>query len=386
MGDRVERPSFLEGQILRAADLALDVDYARGQLARHERYLHTPGIAAGLDLTVDKSTGVTQVKVAPGVAVDATGREIVVEAEETLAPEDLDRLGVLIPADTDATVKQEERPWHPVFLVGRDEDAATPALGRGCGAARAGGRTTETYEVQFGRPGDGEDPPAVEVSDGPGSAEAVRVLIGFVQWDGGTGFADAKAAPQPGLSARYAGARADEVVARSGALALRADLGPTRDKRPALVLDGDQGGELRFGLQDAKGEVNEVFTVTAAGDLTVAGKIKSLVATGVLVESGTVTDGMLVPLPVGVTQQQLDDGKIALHLVLTPRLSSELQPPGSTTGTWIRQPHECRADGRRVFVRERWFEVTSLATLAAPKLVSAACDYVALAYVTGAAP
>jgi hypothetical protein len=64
MSDRVARPSFYEGQVLRAADLALGLDYARGQAARHDRYLHTPGIATGLELGVDKSTGVTQVTIA----------------------------------------------------------------------------------------------------------------------------------------------------------------------------------------------------------------------------------------------------------------------------------------------------------------------------------
>jgi hypothetical protein len=215
MSDPVSRPNFFEGQVLSAADLALGVDYARGQLARHERYLHTSGIATGLTLTVDKSTGVTQVKLSPGIAIDATGREIVVAAEETLAPEDLDRLGVLIPADTDASVQQANRPWHPVFLVGRDESSTAPSLSSGCGSnAALPRRMTETYDLSYGRPGEeADEPPAVEVSDGPVADVAVRVLIGFVQWDGQTGFGDAQAAPAPGLAARYAGARDDFVRA-----------------------------------------------------------------------------------------------------------------------------------------------------------------------------
>jgi hypothetical protein len=385
MSDTIARPSFYEGQVLRAEDLGLGIDYGRGQMARHDRYLHTPGIATGLELTVDKTTGVTQVKLSPGMAVDATGREIVVDREETLAPEDLDRLGVLIPADTAGGVKPEDRPWHPVFLVGRDESATPPSVSRGCGSAGAQPtRTNEAYDLSYGRPGEAaDDPPTIDVTDGPGSTTAVRVLIGFVQWDGASNFNDAKAMPAAGMSPSYAGVRADEMVARSGTLTLRADLGTTREKRPAIVVDGDDGGEMRFGLQDAHGGVNEAFKVNAAGDLTVSGRIKSLVATGVLVESGTIFDGMTIPLPSGVTQKQVDDGQIVLHVALTPRRVAELRPPGQTAGTFIKDPFECRLDGRRVFVRERWFNVATWGS--PPATIAAACNYVVLAYVSGSA-
>src|SRR5262249_47348928 len=190
----------------------------------------------------------------------------------------------------------------------------------------------------YGRPGeDTDDPPPVEVSDGPDSTVAVRVLIGYVQWDGVSNFNDAKARPAPGLSPLYAGARADEVVARRGVLALRGDLGTTREKRPALVLDGEDGGEMRFGLQDARGAVNTVFKVNAAGDVTVSGAIKSPFTSDVHVESGTITDGMTIPLPTGVTQQQVDDGQIVLHVTVTPRRVAELRPPGTATGAWFNE-------------------------------------------------
>src|SRR5207244_9304814 len=121
------------GQVLRAADLDLGQEYARGTLARHERYLHTPGIATGLELSVDNSTGAVQVRLSPGMAIDVTGRQIVLDREYTLAPEDLDSQGVLIPSDTDPALKQEDRPWHPVFLSALDESAMPPALSSSCG-------------------------------------------------------------------------------------------------------------------------------------------------------------------------------------------------------------------------------------------------------------
>jgi hypothetical protein len=384
MSDPIGRPSFYEGQLLRAADLELGLEYARGSLARQDRYLHTPGIATGLDLSVDKSTGITQVKLSPGMAIDATGRQIVVDRQETLSPEVLESQGVLIPEDTDQSVDQASRPWHPVFVVGRDESSTPPSLSTGCGGNGAQpNRTDEAYDISYGRPGDTTDVPAVQVSDGPDSDTAVRVLIGYVQWDGASNFGDASAAPKIGLSADYAGVRADSVVARGGTLSLRADLGETREKRPALVLDGDAGGEMRFGLQDANGVVNPVFKVSSAGDLTLSGVIKSPFSNDMWAESGIVFDGMLVPLPAGVTQQTVDDGQIVLHISVTPRCVAQPFPPGETSGNWIREPFECRVDGRRVFARERWFKLTNPPTFIK---IPAACNYLILASVAGRTP
>jgi hypothetical protein len=209
----------------------------------------------------------------------------------------------------------------------------------------------------------------------------VRVLIGYVQWDGASNFADAKALPKKGLTTPYAGARADEVVARSGTLALRADVGATRDKRPALILDGDNGGEMRFGLQKEQGELVTVFSVNGAGDLTLSGVINGPFGKNNLwAESGTIFDGMTIPLPPGVTPDKVDSGQIVLHITVTPRRIAELRPPGQATGTFFKEAFECRVDGRRVFVRERWFNTTGLAL---PTTIPAACDYVIVASASG---
>lgn len=381
----IARPSFYEGQVLRAADLDLGLEYARGTMARHERYLHTPGIATGLELSVDNSTGVVQVRLSPGMAVDATGRAIVVDREETLAAEDLDSQGVLIPSDTDPSIKQQDRPWHPVFLNGRDEATTPPSLSRGCGSTAQPSRTNEAYTISYGFPGDdaGVLTP-VEVSDGPDADSVVRVLIGYVQWDGATNFGDAKAMPKKGLSTRYAGARADEVVSRSGTLALRADLGATREKRPALILDGDNGGEMRFGLQNAQGEIVTVFSVNAAGDLTLSGVINGPFGKNNLwAESGVISDGMMIPLPPGVTQDKVDAGQIVLHVTVKPRWIAEQRPPTKSTGNYIKAPFECRVDGRRVFIRDLWVDLANVTT---PTIMPGACDYVIVASTAGTTP
>src|SRR5262245_14743974 len=116
MAEPIQRPSFFEGQILGARDLAEEVDYGRGQRARHERVLHEWGIADGLALsTIDRvapdGTKFVDVMLAPGLAVDGTGREIAVP-EPTLVDANLfDRLDV-------ATGNKND--WYPVILTGVD--------------------------------------------------------------------------------------------------------------------------------------------------------------------------------------------------------------------------------------------------------------------------
>lgn len=378
----VARPSFYEGQVLSAADLDLGQEYGRSALSRHERYLHTPGIATGLEMRVDDSTGTVQVRLSAGMAIDGTGRQIVVDREETLSPEILDSQGVLIPADTDPAVKQEDRPWHPVFLSARDESATPPSLARGCGSGAQPNRTNETFEITFGFPGDvAGDGTVAEVSDGPQPSSAARVLIGYVQWDGATNFASADPTPTNYPPTPYAGVRADEVVARGGTLAIRADLGQARAKRPALILDGENGGEMRFGLQDDKGKVVKVFSVDAAGNLFLSGAITGPIgASTIWAESGTVSDGMLIPLPAGVPADQVDAGQIVLHITLSPRRTADLRPPNTATGTFIKESFECRVDGRRAYVRDRWFDVS---VAGSPTPQPAACDYVIVASAIG---
>lgn len=383
----IARPNFYEGQILRAGDLDLAQEYARGAEARHERYLHTPGVATGLQLTLDDSTGTVQVSLSPGMAIDETGRQIIIDSALPLASEDLDSQGVLIPSDTDGSLKQADRPWHPVFISGLDKPATATAQSTGCGAAAQSGSTTEAVSISYGRPGEPAGDIAMEVSDGPVADDAVRVLVGYVQWDGVGNFGGTSGAPQtepPTPAAPFAGVRADEVVARGGTLALRADQGDTRVKTPALVLDAGNGGEMCFGLQDAQGGLaSTVFTVTAAGDLTVSGIVKSRSGSGGLwVESGTVTDGMLIPLPADVGADMVAQGQIALHITVAPRRMADARPPGQAVGTWLKDTFECRVDGRRVFVRDRWFDTGAMAT--PPVVLTGACDYVVVAAAVGA--
>ena len=91
MSITIERAVFYEGQILGAADLTTAAEYDRNQQARHERYLHLWGIAAGLQLTgKDKKDAqdrpYQEVTLGAGLAIDGWGREIVVTQRSRWVP------------------------------------------------------------------------------------------------------------------------------------------------------------------------------------------------------------------------------------------------------------------------------------------------------------
>jgi hypothetical protein len=75
MADPPRRVNFFEGQLLTAADLAAEQEYHREMRYLHNR-LHGYGTVSGLDVDVTRG----QVRVSPGLAIDAFGREIVVTA------------------------------------------------------------------------------------------------------------------------------------------------------------------------------------------------------------------------------------------------------------------------------------------------------------------
>jgi hypothetical protein len=70
----VTRVRYFFGQLLTAAEFTAEQDYFRERLRRHNRALHGVGVVRGLELSVAGDT----VHVAPGVAIDARGEELVV--------------------------------------------------------------------------------------------------------------------------------------------------------------------------------------------------------------------------------------------------------------------------------------------------------------------
>ena len=367
------RPAFHEGQVLSAADLAATVEHARGAAARHARYLHDWGIAEGLGLTTQSrtdpatNTRFVEVGVAAGLAIDGTGREIVVPEALVLRESDFEEVNGADSPTTDP---------YPVFLTAADRAPTATARAASCGGGSGQTRVEEAYQVLFGRLGDellvaDQQPPAV------GSATAAPparwlVLLGYVHWTDGH-FTGVELVAR-GVGPRYAGVRADTVAARSGSLTLRTSAA-VQEGQPAVVLAGGDPPSLVFGLYQGNGSVSPLMTLAANGNLSIAGSFSGRIPVGsTLVTSGTATDGMLLPLPPGITPEQVADGRVVLHV----QLSARLPPPSSASALPI--PVEVTVDGsRRVRCRIREFD-----PLTAPDAVverPGAVDFLVLAAV-----
>ena len=365
MPELVSRPSFYEGQILAPADLNGTLDYARVGLAQHDRYLHTPGIATGLELVGEpqavNGNAFVAVTCQPGMAIDPSGRQIVVPEPQPLNEGLFGLLNQGAKADT----------WFPVFLVGLDEELPpTASLGGACDITSSS-RVSEAFEITFGRVGEeqllaDETPPPV--GEGPGGAPGERrskVLLGFVTWNPSISkFNEVKAKPEATAPA-YAGVAADVVQARAGELMLRARPS-TESGKPAVVVTEQEGGELHFGLQDANGQVKPVFRVTSAGDVIADGKVKGELPTGVHVESGVATDGAMLPLPKEIKPEQVERDQVTIHAHVTPRFDFLGGNPVL--------PLVCTVEDRRVHCR--FLDFSSFDN------VPGRCDYTLLAVVS----
>ncbi|MFF3456880.1 hypothetical protein ACFYXH_21600 [Streptomyces sp. NPDC002730] len=331
-----QRPEFHEGQILAADDLSAVVRYDREATARHHRHLHTWGIASGLEVTVRARTGSDLYKtviVGSGTLVDPSGREIVVPAPVELSTPDQ---GFVI-TDPDDTSPR------PLMLMWSDRPStggATVSSG-GCSANGAAARTSEGFVLVVGAPGDELDlgdqqpPPPDAGPDRLGGGDRGRVLLSFVTWaDGEDGGGFTSILPRAnGVGRRYAGVLADRVSARGGTLELAAEPRPVAGKVGVRI--GGEDGSLDIGRFNAAGALAPALRVLGdgstrihgdvkiTGGLTVTGAVDSPLVTGsVLVQSGTATHGVILPLPPSVTADQVESGEVVLHLQVTPRLQT----------------------------------------------------------------
>ena len=143
--------------------------------------------------------------------------------------------------------------------------------------------------------------------------------------------------------------------------------------KPGIALSEDGDGLLAYGPLTATGAIAPVFSVNAKGDLTIAGKFTGAVTPGsVQVQSGVAMDGLILPLPPGITQEMLDNGQATAHVQVTARVPPSAAPDGSTL--WIACPRECSVDAdRRVRCTIRWIEGPG-----APIDLPGECDYIVL--------
>jgi hypothetical protein len=342
-----ERAVFFDGQYITADDLTIVVDHDQEHVARHSRLLHDWGIADGLTLDKKTSGGSPYVEVQKGMAVDGTGREVIVPLATRLSESLFKQING---ASTQAGA------WYPVFLRGKDgpaaQAAATPAA---CGANGQPTRVDETFEITFGHIGDASlEQPAPDVTAGPGPYGQTlwNILLGFVQWDG-QHFTDTSDTAD-GVSRQYAGVRAASVAAAGGGtLELRPDL--TRQAGNIGLALGGTPPVLKFGVYKTDGTIDPQVTIDAAGNVDAKGTVSGKLQAGQpVVQSGIATNGMILQLPVGITQAQVDSGQAVLHIHVTPHDPGPSAPTGHPIGPVIQQCHVDSA--RRVGCVLSWFD------------------------------
>jgi hypothetical protein len=351
----VTRPLFAEGQILQAAQLDQLAAIPRGRAERHNRLVHRPGIVTGLALSTEPaedSFGNTfaRVFVEPGLALDGYGREILLIAKTELSASRF-RLSI-------GNTIAEETPY-PVFVVSQyrpvtgAEGATDP-----CGAG-AGGGVEEGFDLLFGRPGDEtQDQVAPPVSGEPSEEEGSSdwmVLVGFVTWSAAAqNFAgvDAVAAKR---HRPFAGVNAAAVAGDDAIVQLQPKGALLPGDTVLQVSQTDAGPELCFGTYKGAGKaIDALLKVNAAGDVTAKGALTGKrTGNSVQVESGIATDGTILPLPQGVTAQQVEDGEATVHIEVAPMVDPAYAPDPSADYAALVQ--ECRVDAdRRVHCRIAW--------------------------------
>jgi hypothetical protein len=352
----VTRPLFAEGQILQAAQLDQLAAIPRGRAERHNRLMHRPGIVTGLTLSTqpaEDSFGNTfsRVFVDSGLAVDGYGREVLLTEKTELSASRF-RLSI---GNTIA-----EQTLYPVFVVSQyrpvtgAEGATDP-----CGAGGAGGGVEEGFELRFGRPGDEtQDQVAPPVSGAPSEEEGSSdwmVLVGFVTWSAAAqNFAgvDAEAAKR---HRPFAGVNAATVAGDDAIVQLQPKGALLPGDTVLQVSQTDAGAELCFGTYKGAGKpIDPLLKVNAAGDVTAKGALTGKrTGNSVQVESGIATDGTILPLPQGVTAQQVLDGEATVHIEVAPMVDPAYAPDSGADFAALVQ--ECRVDAdRRVHCRIAW--------------------------------
>jgi hypothetical protein len=367
------RPAFSEGQILGANDLNAHVTYDRLGTVLHERTEHLWGVAAGLELAATQKTTsggerFVAVQLMPGRAVDRLGRVIVVTEPIDVEP--------ALFTDQIATPTTTDR--YPVYIQAIERPRSGDARPGACSTAQPT-QIEEGFQLSFGGPGSEIsilDQDAAPVADGLGAPTLFdKVVVGWVRWNPTlTQFAGVETSSE-GRRVRHAGVVASEVVAHAGSLGFRTRPGGARF---ALTVAEDTAGgcELRFGKQDGNDPVSPVFTVDAKGNIAYQGTLSPLPAAQTNAESGVAFDGVRLPLPARISEDQVSQGKVRIHALLT---AVPVAPRTDLDGGATFFPLVLRCaldDDRRVRCQIRWIssaDPTQFVDLAA------ACTYLLVA-------
>src|SRR3954465_11931578 len=109
MADPIQRVNYFKNQFLHVEDFTTEQAYHVEMRRRHNRALHTYGIAEGLQLTF--SANASAVTVRAGMGIDNQGREIVLVDDQAVELADLDanrEAFITIAYDESATREQNE--------------------------------------------------------------------------------------------------------------------------------------------------------------------------------------------------------------------------------------------------------------------------------------
>lgn len=351
------RPSFFEGQILGAGDLNAHVTYDRLGAALHERTEHLWGVAAGLALVeIQRTTAAGEryvdVQLMPGRAVDRLGRVIVLTEVRDLEP-------ALLTDQIAAPVAGE---LYPVYVQVIEVPRTGETRPGKCATTQATQPTQieEALQISFGPSGSEIpilDQAAAPVADGLGAPALFdKILVGWVAWSPPLGkFARVETSSE-GRRVRYIGVVASEVVAPGGALGLRTR--PAGARFAVTLAETSTGGcELSFGKQDGDSPVTAVLTVDDKGNLAIKGTLSPPPAAQVLAESGVAFDGVRLPLPAGVSEDQVSQGKLRIHALVSPVPVMPRTIVFDTGAADLAFPLvvRCVLEDRRVRCQIRWF-------------------------------
>lgn len=334
----ISRVRYSEGQYLTAADFQTEQDYHRRSIARHQLGGHTHGIVVGLDLveTPDPADAtLVDVHLAPGLAIDGYGRQLVSLRRATLDA-----------SLFDAFVDDAH---HEVWIA--FDEIATRDAGPGwadCGDGAAT-RTVESYRIVVDPLDDVTEivvegavaatPPApagtteipadrsVPYQEVPAEPPLARwlVKVGEVRWDGAA-LRFRPAATERLIAGRhYAGAVAAELLAPSGTLRVARRWEPADlDAEDFTTVDGRlrargrinaerelwmEGLPIRFTLPLGSEPATKAMTLvrTGADELRLDLGDDAAVGTSLSIGAGTTTTALVqadgrVQLPVGPLQ------------------------------------------------------------------------------------
>lgn len=309
----LERPIFSEGEILRAQDLNTAIDQARLRAARHARHQHRWGIVQGLKLAGDKG----ELTISPGVAIDFRGREILLPLQERISPQAFPFHGM---------AKEED--LFPVFLIAVDEELPADSFVGRCGGV-TGPRKRDSYEILIQRYREAQEWDAPDedllVTDGPaplpGQSRLPRVLLGFIKWDvENQRFSEEIVLDDANYPRRFAGPRGNAWESHEAQTLVM--LGPTpKGAQDALTLQVLKAGKAqRLARFDRDGNlyIAGELRLEKTGQTTTPTEPGQTTGDGTRVVSGVASDGTRLPLPAGVTEEDLEHERYLLHIFVRP--------------------------------------------------------------------